>query len=265
MNRPANNLRQKLADGFCVSGTAVLSWSPYVVDVAGIAGLDFLRIDTEHAWRKDSSLEHLIRAAVMGNVVPIVRVDRDDPYLVRKALEIGAGGIIVPDVSSVEQAESVVRAAKFPPRGARGYSGQCWSGGWGANAGRDWVQWSDHEPMIGIMIESVEAMNQVDRIVAVDGIDFVLFGPADYSMSLGLGAPDLQDERVQDAIVRTIAATHDAGKYISLGVGTDPANIRKNIDLGIDMLELSNDLNIVRSGWTEASAAVTEVNDTRGN
>jgi 4-hydroxy-2-oxoheptanedioate aldolase len=263
MDRPPNKLREKLANGLCVTGTAVFSWSPYVVDVAGYAGLDYLRIDTEHAWRDGSSVENLIRAAVMGNVVPIVRTDKDNPYLVRKALEIGAGGIIVPDVCSVEQAESVIDAAKFPPRGKRDYSGNCWSGGWGASAGRDWIQWSNNEPMIGIMIENVEAMKQIDEIVAVEGIDFVLFGPADYSMSLGLGAPNAQDERVQEALARTVAATHDVRKYISLVVGTDPANIKKCLELGIDMLELGNDLGILRSGWTQALTAVTNSNAMR--
>ena len=217
MDRAPNKLREKLGRGQRVTGSAVLSWSPYVVDAAGLAGLDFVRIDTEHAWAQDATLEHLIRAAIMGDVVPIVRVDRDNPYLVRKALEIGAGGIIVPDVSSVEDAEAVVQAAKFPPRGHRGYSGHVWSAGWGAKAGAEWVQWSNREPMIGIMIENTAAVDRVDEIVVVDGIDFVFFGPADYSMSLGLGAPNPQDERVQAAIAKTVAATHRAGKYIALG------------------------------------------------
>ena len=91
MDRTANKLREKLATGGCVTGAAVFSWSPYVVDVAGTAGLDYLRIDTEHAWRKDETIEHLIRAAIRGGGGPIVRVDRDDPYLVRKALEIEIG------------------------------------------------------------------------------------------------------------------------------------------------------------------------------
>ena len=259
MNKTPNKLREKLANGHCATGTAVVSWSPAVVDVAGLAGLDYLRIDTEHAWRKDETLEQLIRAAIMRGVVPIVRVDRDDPYLVRKALEIGAGGIIVPDVSSVEQAKSVVRAAKFPPRGTRGYSSNCWSAGWGAQAGLEWVEWSNREPLIGIMVESVEAMKHVKKIMAVDGVDFALFGPADYSMSLGLGAPNTQDDRVQKAIVRTIAAAHEAGKHVSLGVGTDPENIRKFFELGIDMLELGSDLGVVRASWREATAAVAEI------
>ena len=259
MNNQPNAVRKKLAAGERVVGGAIFSWSPNVIDAAVLAGLDYVRIDTEHAWRKDDSLEHLIRAAVMGGVVPIVRVDRDDPYLVRKALEIGAGGIIVPDVCSVQQAEAVVSAAKFPPRGNRGFSRNCWSADWGSIAAEEWVQWSNREPMIGIMIENIEAMSSIDDIVGVDGIDFVLFGPADFSMSLGLAAPDPHDTQVQSAILQTIAAVHAAGKHFALSVGTKPETIEKYLQLGVDMLELGNDLGLVRAGWASAKSTVESI------
>jgi len=174
-----------------------------------------LRIDTEHCWRQDEALENLIRAALMGDVVPIVRIDRDNPYLARKVLEIGAGGIIAPDICSVEDAEAVVQSTKFPPRGIRGYSGNCWSGSWGDQTGAEWVKWSDSEPMIGIMIENVAAMENIGHIMAVDGIDFALFGAADFPMSLGLGGPKASDERVQKATQDTVAAARKSGKHVS--------------------------------------------------
>jgi len=256
MIRIPNSLREKLNRGEVVTGSVIYSWSPNVMEAAGLAGLNFMRIDNEHAWRQDSSAENLIRAAVIAGVVPIMRVDRDNPYLVRKALEIGAGGIIVPDVNTPEQAEDVVKAAKFPPRGIRGYSGNCWSGGWGAKAGAEWVQWSDSEPLVGIMVENVKAMEYIDQIVGVDGVDFVLFGPADYSMSLGLGRPVKDDERVQAALRATIEAARKVGKHVMLNTGTDPEQIRKYIDLGVTMLELGNDLGIIRAVWEKTSLVV---------
>lgn len=249
-----NTLREKLANGHHAVGAAVYSWSPNVIDVAATAGLDYVRIDTEHAYRRDGMLEQLVRAANMGNIVPIVRIDKGDPNLVRKVLEIGAGGIIVPNVCTPAEAQAVVRAAKFPPAGDRGYSSNCWSADWGAKSGEEWVLWSNREPMIGIMIESVAAMDVLDDILAVDGIDFVLFGPSDFSMSLGLGAPMPRDARVQSAIEETVRAAHEAGKFVSLGVGTDQANIKKHLNLGIDMLEFGNDLGIIRATWADAKS-----------
>lgn len=252
MNRQPNSVREKLAGGQRVLGAAVVSWSPYVVDVAASAGLDYIRIDTEHAYRRDNMLEQMVRAANQGNIVPLVRIDKGDPYLARKVLEVGAGGIIVPNICTPDEARAVVRSAKFPPLGDRGYSGMCWSADWGAASGEEWVQWSNREPMIGVMIETVAAIDSIDEIMAVDGIDFVLFGPADFSMSLGLGAPMPHDARVQAAIEDTVRAAHNAGVYVSLGVGTSRANIEKYVNLGVDMLELGNDLGIMRSAWKNA-------------
>ena len=94
-----------------------------------------------------------MRAAYVGGIVPLLRIDRDNPYLVRKALEVGAGGIIIPHVNTAKEVEEIVQAAKFPPKGHRGYGGLCWSGKWGADAGPEWVRWSDEETLVLIMID----------------------------------------------------------------------------------------------------------------
>lgn len=259
MIRTSNKVREKLKNNQLVTGSVIYSWSPNVMDVAGLSGLDFMRIDNEHAWRQDSSAEQLIRAALTAGIVPIMRLDPDNPYLVRKALEIGAGGIIIPDVNTPEQAESVVKAAKFPPRGIRGYSGNCRSGGWGTKAGAEWVQWSDTEPMVGVMIENEMAMKCIDEIMDVEGVDFALFGPADYSMSLGFGKPLKGDERVVEALQKTIEASRKVGKHVMYNPGINKDKIEESIDMGVTMLELSNDLNISYSVWQKAQQTVSEL------
>jgi len=249
MLRKPNKLRTKLRDGKVVTGSVMYSWSPNVMEVAGYSGLDFIRIDNEHAWRQDASVEHLIRAAVIVDVVPVMRVDRDNPYLIRKALEIGAGGIVVPNIHTPEEVEDVVKASKFPPRGIRGYSAQCFSGAWGAKGGSEWIQWSDTEPMIGVMIEHVKAIGKIDEILSVEGLDYVLFGPFDYSMSLGLSNPSVDHEDVQDAMKKTIAAAKKYDKNVMLGVGASTDNIKKYTDMGITMLEFASDVAVLRSVW----------------
>jgi 4-hydroxy-2-oxoheptanedioate aldolase len=244
-----NILRQKLAEGELVLGGALYSWSPNVTEVAGYAGLDFIRIDCEHTWRQDSSAEHLLRAAQIADVVPIMRIDRDNPYLIRKALEIGAGGILIPNITRPEEVIEVVEASKFPPRGIRGYSSNCWSAGWGAFGGEEWVKWSDTEPLIGVMIENTRAVDGVDEILSIEGIDFAYFGPADYSMSLGLGKPDREDVRVQEALTKTIGGAKKAGKHIMMNPGIHLEEIRKYIHLGVTMLEIGKDLEILHEVW----------------
>lgn len=252
MERKPNKLRAKLKSVGIAAGSAMFSWSPNVIEVAGHAGLDFMRIDNEHAWRQDSSMENLLRAANSTGIVPLVRVDKDNPYLIRKALEAGAGGIIVPHVRTLDEVEVVVRASKFPPRGIRGYSGMCWSGRWGTAAGKDWVEWSDNEPMIGIMIENYEIMKYIDEILAVEGLDFVLFGPADYAMSLGLRKPTKDNEKVQAALKRTIDAARKVDKHVMFGVGVKENDFNRYYEMGITMFEFANDLGVLANVWGKA-------------
>jgi 4-hydroxy-2-oxoheptanedioate aldolase len=251
LERRPNKLRKKLNAGELVTGTVLYSWSPNVVDAAGYAGLDFIRLDLEHTYSLYTSMEHVMRACYIADVVPIVRVDKENVYLVRKVLEIGAGGVLVPDVESADKVEEIVAETKFPPVGKRGYSGNIMAAGFGARAGKDWVEYSNAEPMVGVMIENVHAMECLEEILAVEGLDFVHFGPSDYSMSLGLGKPDWNHPDVMDAIQKTIEAARNVGKHIVLGVGQDREKIRVYREMGIDMLELANDLAVLRKVWTD--------------
>ncbi len=247
MLRKPNRLREKLAAGKCVTGTAIYSYSPNIVEAAGFSGIDFVRIDSEHAWRRDESMEHMIRAALVAGVTPIIRIDRDDPYLPRKAFEIGAGGILIPNVTTTEDARRVVRAARFPPIGERGLGGLCISGEWGRRETREWVEWSNAQPMIGIMIEHVDAIANLDAIMAVEGIDFALFGPGDFGVSLQSWDPDHIRGETRDALAATTRAARAAGKHVMYGVGMEDATVQEHIALGVNMLEFSHDVVLVRA------------------
>jgi 4-hydroxy-2-oxoheptanedioate aldolase len=241
-------------------GTAIFSYSPAVVEVAGYSGLDFVRIDSEHSWRRDESMENMIRAAYMAEITPVLRVDKGDPNIIRKALEIGAGGIIIPDITTKEEAEEGVKAAKFPPKGTRGYSGLCFSGQWGAGAGEDWVNSSDNETLVGIMIENEEVITQLDEILSLEGLDFVLFGPSDYSMSLGLRGPQKNHPKVQDALKRTVEVAKKYNKPVAIGISQPwEEETKKYVDLGCRMIEISNDVVVLRSVWKALSGTFKKV------
>ncbi|UFN48270.1 aldolase/citrate lyase family protein [Roseomonas sp. OT10] len=245
--RKPNKVRQKLAAGRVVTGTAIYSGAPSMVEAAGYSGIDFVRIDTEHAWRRDESLENMLRAAAIAEVVPIVRIDRDDPYLARKALEVGAGGVLVPHVTSAADAREVVAAAKFPPLGRRGIGSLCISGEWGRRTREEWVAWSNAEPLVGVMIESAGAIPVVREILAVEGIDFALFGPSDFGMSLGSDDEAMVQARTEEALTRTCEAARATGKHVMFGVGMQDEAIEARIAQGVTMLELSHDVVILRN------------------
>jgi len=255
MNHHPNPLRDRLSAGRTLLGTAVFSWSANVVEVAGLAGLDFVRLESETAWRRDASMEELVRAAKLAGTVPIIRVDRGDPLIIRKALEIGAGGVMVADIRSVAEAQAVVRAARFPPRGERAYSGNCHSAGWGARAGAAWVEWSDAQTLLGIVVESPEAVAIAEQIVAVDGIDFVQFGAADFAMAIGLGAPDPAEPRVAAAQQRVVAAVQAAGRHLFAAAAPTADAIARQRAAGAAMIELGTDLAALRGVWQAARRA----------
>ncbi len=253
-----NKIKKKLNEGKVTIGTCMTALCTNLVELAGYSGFEWCRIDTEHNWRQDTTVENMIRAAAVADISPIVRIDKDDPYLIRKVLEIGAEGFIIPDVRSAEEVKRIVHAAKFPPLGERGFSNLCFSGGYGSVAADKWVKWSNEETMVGVMIETKEAVDSVDTIMAVEGLDFVLFGPADYSMNIGLGKPAKNDPKVQDAIKKTIAAAKKNGKHIMLGIAPPwREEADKYMEMGIDMIEVGHDYSVLGRSWREAMKEIT--------
>lgn len=250
MKQIENKLKKILKEGKVAFGSCIYSFSPSLVELAGFCGLDFCRIDNEHTWRQDESLEHMMRAAAIGDIVPLPRIDKENPYLIRKVYEIGAKGFIIPDIQNGDEVKKIIRAAKFPPNGNRGYSSNCFSSGYGVYAGEEWIKWSNKELMVGVMIEDEEAIKNIDCIMSSEGLDFVTFGPSDYSLSIGLPAPDKKNPQVQDALKRTIESAKKHDKYVMVGVGFPwEEEAQKYVDLGCQMIEIGNDYSILKTIW----------------
>jgi 4-hydroxy-2-oxoheptanedioate aldolase len=252
-----NKLKKTLKEGRVAIGTCVDTFSPAVAEVAGYVGLDFIRIDTEYSWRRDESLENMIRGCLIGGTSALVRVEKGQPYLISKALQAGADAILVCDVTSYEEACEVVRAARFAPKGVRGYSTFTPAGHWGLEGGKGWVDWCDSELMSGIMVENQEVVEDLDRIFAIDGLDYCLFGVSDFSMSIGYREPRKNDSKVQDAMKYTceIAAKHN--KWASIVLGEPFAKEAKHYtDMGFRMIELGHDVGILAAAWKKSISEI---------
>lgn len=260
MELKPNKLKKLLKDGGIAYGTCMCAYSPNLVELAGLIGYDFCRIDNEHAWRQDDIMEHMIRAAVIADIVPLVRVDKDNPYIIRKVLEIGAAGFIIPNIKNAEEVKYIVKAAKFPPEGERGFSGLCFSGGYGTIPAEKWRKWSNEETMVGIMIENHEAVENIEEIMSVSGLDFVMFGPADYSISIGLPKPDKNNPRVQEAIKLTAETARKYGKSMILPVGEPwKEEAQKYSKLGVNMIEMGHDYSMLNRAWSKALESVKDI------
>jgi 4-hydroxy-2-oxoheptanedioate aldolase len=203
-----NTLKKDLAAGKIVSGFAVMSRSPLIVEMLGYSGFDWLFIDTEHVpIYSDMTLENMIRAAEASDVVPIVRVKENREPYIRNALEAGAMGVVIPHVATKEDAERAVSYANFPPKGIRGSdptvrSAKYRTGDFSWDA---FIKYSNEEAMVIPLLEDKEFLENLDDILDVEGINAVSFGPTDYALSIGLNLLyDFDHPRIVEAFEAVI-------------------------------------------------------------
>jgi 2-keto-3-deoxy-L-rhamnonate aldolase RhmA len=194
----SNATKAKINDGKEVFGILNSVPSPLLCEMFGYAGYDFVIIDTEHVLLSDSSLEQSIRAAENAGITPLVRIPSSDSALIARALDNGAQGIVIPRVSSVEQAREAINAVKFPPLGRRGITGGRTTG-FGTLGLDDYISRANQEIMLVLMIEDPIGCEALPQILQLSGIDAILEGALDLSIAMGHGS-DVQHPNVQAAI-----------------------------------------------------------------
>ncbi|MFZ5823352.1 MAG: HpcH/HpaI aldolase family protein [Bacillota bacterium] len=211
-------LKPRLQNGETLFGQFVQIPSPALVEIAGYTGFDLVVIDNEHGPAGIETTEHLIRAARCGGVPAVVRLTELNEKEILRTLDAGAAGIMVPMVNTVEEAERAVRAAKYPPRGTRGAATSTRAGGYTVFGGLGHLQASDASTLVILQIESVEALQNLDAIARVAGVDALFIGPSDLSASMGYptnpGHPAVQAAMI-DAVNRIRAAGIQAGLMVS--------------------------------------------------
>ncbi len=242
-----NHTLEKLDAGDPVLGAWVLSGSRRVAEVMARTELDWLGIDTEHAPYSPERVESLV-TTIASKATPIVRLPSVDAAVAGKAkqaLDVGAGGVIIPNVETVEQAESAVAAAQFPPAGRRGVAGTVRANEYG-EAFDEYIDRANEQTLIAFQIESQQGAASADDILAVEGLDVVLIGSNDLSASMGYPG-DKNHPEVRAAIegVFEAARTHDVVPGIA---GRTPAEKDKLIGEGFQFILLGADVSFMRSG-----------------
>ena len=178
-----NPLKQKLHSDELVLGTVLPAPTPYVSGVVCKANPDFIWIDTEHGPFGTESLDPIPTLMRNRGVAPMIRVAGNDPVLIKKAYDIGAVAVMVPQVDTPEEAAQVVRSAKYAPQGERGLTPL-----WTVSAGEDFdhvIRTANDETVVVIQLESQRAFDNIDELKQVEGIDVVFVGPLDLSASVG--------------------------------------------------------------------------------
>lgn len=243
MNR--KSFRQRLKDGEIVLGCAVGIAHPIAVEAAGYAGFDFVLLDTEHSALDITAIEPMILAARATGVAAIYRVRHLDAAAIGRALDIGSDGILVPHVKSAQQARAVVEAARYAPLGHRGL-GPGRPIRFGLSDPGEYVAHANEQTVVAVMIEDQEAVENIEAIAAVDGIDVFNIGTWDLSNSLGVPL-DTRHPKLMDAITRILAAAKAHG--IATGVPPEsPEEVSALTKLGCQFFESCSAQGVLAEG-----------------
>jgi len=228
--------RDRLLRGDLLIGTMVTLNAPAVPELMAAVGFDWLFIDAEHGVFEARELQALLQGA--GTATPaIVRVSTGLEVPIKKALDVGAAGIIAPQINTAEHAAEVVRLAKYPPAGSRGV-GVARAQGYGLNLS-EYLHTANERTAVIVQAEHIEAVRNIEAIVRVPGIDAVLVGPYDLSASLGK-AGQVEDVEVRHAIDRVTTVCQDAG--IRLGIfGVSAAAVKPYVVRGYTLIAVGVD------------------------
>jgi 4-hydroxy-2-oxoheptanedioate aldolase len=187
--RRQNAVKLAIAEGKMALGIGVQTNSPDMVEMAAAANFDFVYLDFEHGSFGFDSAVHLIRAAEASGITPLVRVPDHTPSFIMRMLDAGAMGVIVPNVKSAAEAKSVVSAAKYTWNSNGGSRGACPGTRATWHQVRDWADFSiasNKETSVWLLLESPEALQAVDEIVKVPGVDAIMLGPFDLAHAVAL-------------------------------------------------------------------------------
>ena len=231
-----NPLKRKLKSGEIVLGSSLPAPTPHLAGSVLSTQPDFLWIDTEHAPFGTEALDAIPVLARSKGVAPMIRVAWNDPALIKKAYDVGAVAVMVPQVNTPEEAAQAVRYAKYPPEGDRGLSP-----GWVRVAGEDWnqvIKTANEETVLVLQVESREAYENIDETKKIPGIDVLLVGPLDLSASVGkiteTNSKEVQE--IMEDVPRKLEGTSIVAGTTLMEVG----DIQEKIRWGYRFLNVGN-------------------------
>jgi 4-hydroxy-2-oxoheptanedioate aldolase len=242
---------RRLAEGPPLIGMWVASGGPYIAEICAGSGLDWLLIDAEHAPNDLRSVLAQLQAVAAYPVHPVVRPPVADPVLIKQLLDIGVRNLLVPMVESAEEAAAIVRATRYPPSGIRGVgSALARASRWNRMPG--YLQSAEDGICVMVQAESARALDALEEIATVDGIDGVFIGPADLAASLGhLGRPEHPE--VVNRIEKAIGTITTLGKAAGINAFAEPA-ARHYLGLGCAFVLVGADVTLLARGSEELAA-----------
>ncbi|MBL0924628.1 MAG: aldolase [Sphingomonadaceae bacterium] len=241
------SLKTRIAAQEPLLGTFIKTPHPHVVEVLASSGLDCLCLDAEHAPFDRRDLDLCIMAARANAMPVLVRPAMSAPEQILNALDCGADGILVPHVRSAEEARTVAKAAHYGA-GGRGYAGSSRAAGYGRVSIPDHMAASAAGTTVIAQIEDLEALDDIDAIAAVQGIDALFMGRID--LTVALGCTDADDPNVVGALDKIVTAALNAGKPVGMFTPR-PTDVALWRDKGVSIFLLGSDHGFMRNGAVE--------------
>jgi len=220
-----NLLKEKLKKGEVVTGVFVGLGHPDVTEMLSRVGFEWILIDGEHGPLGLETMQKMMQSMNGSNCTPMVRPQWNDMVIIKRVLDIGAYGVLIPWVNTKEEAEYAVRACKYPPEGLRGCGPRR-----AALLDPDYLKTVNDELLVTVQIETGQAIKNLDDILSVKGIDACYIGPFDLSLSLGFNSPKWDDPKYLEAFDKVLAAAKKWGK--PAGMYATEENIEWAIDKG---------------------------------
>ncbi|GIG21105.1 2,4-dihydroxyhept-2-ene-1,7-dioic acid aldolase [Cellulomonas chitinilytica] len=241
-----------------LAGMWVCSGSALVAEICAGSGLDWLLVDMEHSPNGLESVLAQLQAVAAYPVTPVVRVPVGDVVTIKQVLDLGAQNLLVPMVSSAQEAQAVVEAVRYPPRGRRGVGGSlARSARWSRVDG--YAEDADTHVSLVVQVETAQGVASASAIAAVDGVDAVFVGPSDLAASMGhLGRQDHPD--VVAAVHRTFDAVRAAGKPVGVNAFA-PALARAYVDAGAAFVAVGADVTLLARGSEELARRLAPATD----
>ena len=231
-----NTTKTKLAQGNVVYGAIVSRFAPDIVEIFGAIGYDFVMIDCEHGPMDLDQVEHMVRAAESFDITPIARIPNHEDSTILRFLDRGVQGIIVPHINTREDAESTVKAARYYPDGHRGSAGSGRAHDYGMAV--DSASWINSQVMVIPMIEETQAVDNLDEILGVPGVDVLHVAAGDLGQSTG----NPGREAVRKVMSEVLPRIRAAGKNVGAGGNSpaDAAGVAEFIKLGANFITVSS-------------------------
>jgi len=247
--RLRNSLKEKLREKKTTYGTAITIGHPDISDILGNVGFDWIMVDQEHAPLSVGDIAHLFQAMSYSETVPITRVPWNDVVMVKRSLDQGAMGVVFPWISTKDDAIRAVQSTRYPPQGVRG---------WGPRLtglkNPNYFAEANKEIFVGAQIETAQAIENIDEILSVEGIDAALVGPNDLSISLGI--PRQWDHpKFKDALAKILESSEKHN--VTPGM-LAPTEWQKRMKEGFRMMMLPCDFDLLN---TAARQAIKDAKD----